>query len=159
MIFVALGTQKFQMNRLLKSLDNLIERNIITDNIFAQIGESDYIPKRYEYSPFMNKEKFEEKISECDILITHGGVGTIIAGLKKNKKVIVFPRLKKYGEHVDDHQLEIAKSFSQLNYVIECDEADELERAICECAKKEFNQYVSQREVVVETINDFLNTI
>lgn len=159
MIFVALGTQKFQLNRLLMKIDSLIEKGIIVDEVFAQIGESDYIPQRYEYEKFIGKEQFEEKISKCDILITHGGVGTIVAGLKRNKKVIVFPRLKKYGEHVDEHQLEIAKSFSQLNYVLECDDADDLEKVLCECEEKEFSQYVSQREVVVGTIQEFLDTM
>ena len=159
MIFVALGTQKFQLNRLLMKIDDLIEEGIIKDEVFAQIGESDYIPQRYEYEKFTNKEQFEGKISQCDILITHGGVGTIVAGLKRNKKVIIFPRLKKYGEHVDDHQLEIANSFSQLNYVLECDDADDLEKVLCECQEKEFSQYVSQREVVIGTIQEFLDTM
>jgi len=158
MIFVALGTQKFQLNRLLKEIDNLIEKGVITEEVFAQIGESNYIPQRYEYEKFMSKEQFEEKISGCDILITHGGVGTIVAGLKRNKKVIVFPRLKKYGEHVDDHQLEIAKSFSQLNYVLECDDADDLEKVFCESEEEKFSRYVSQREIVVGTIREFLDT-
>ena len=56
----------------------------------------------------MNSKK---KIRECDVLITHSGVATIIAGLKNDKKVIVVPRLAKYGEHVDDHQVQIAESF------------------------------------------------
>ena len=55
MIFVTLGTQKFQLNRLLKQLDKYIEQGQITDKVIAQIGYSDYLPKRYEYIDFLNK--------------------------------------------------------------------------------------------------------
>lgn len=159
MIFVAVGTQKFQLNRLLKEIDNLIEKGVIKEDVFAQIGESDYFPQRYDYEKFINKEQFEEKISGCDILITHGGVGTIVAGLRNNKKVIVFPRLKKYEEHVDDHQMEIAEAFSQKNYVIKCEEAQELEDAISECRIRDFDAYESQRSLMVSKIRQFLDSM
>ena len=159
MIFVAVGTQKFQLNRLLKEIDNLIENGVITQEVFAQIGESDYIPQKYGYEKFINKEQFEEKISQCDILITHGGVGTIVAGLKRGKKVIVFPRRAKYAEHVDDHQLEIAEAFSQKDYVIACEEAADLESAVAECTTRQFAQYESERELMLGVIRNFLDTI
>ena len=59
MIFVTLGTQKFQLNRLLKQLDRYIEQGKITDKVIAQIGYSDYLPKRYEYVEFLNKSEFD----------------------------------------------------------------------------------------------------
>ena len=69
MIFVTLGTQKFQLNRLLKQLDKYIEQGQITDKVIAQIGYSDYLPKRYEYIDFLNKTEFDEMIEahiRCD---------------------------------------------------------------------------------------------
>lgn len=92
MIFVAVGTQKFQMNRLLEEIDNCIEGRDITEKVFAQIGNSTYHPKNYEYSTFLCKEDFEERVKECNLLITHSGVATIITGLKFDKPVIVVPR-------------------------------------------------------------------
>ena len=88
MIFVALGTQKFQFNRLLQMIDQLLVDGKITEPVFAQIGNSDYAPQNFQYASFLDKREFEEKIEECDVLITHSGVATIIAGLKNEKKVM-----------------------------------------------------------------------
>lgn len=49
MIFITLGSQKFQFNRLLQAVDQLIEKSVIEDEVFAQIGYSDYQPKHYAY--------------------------------------------------------------------------------------------------------------
>ena len=98
MIFVTLGSQKFQFNRLLKKLDALIEENVITDEMFAQVGNSDYQPRNYPYQAFVNHDEFDALIRKCDLFITHGGTGAIIGAVKKGKKVIAVPRLARYGE-------------------------------------------------------------
>ncbi|MBU7540929.1 beta(1,3)galactosyltransferase EpsH, partial [Levilactobacillus brevis] len=86
MIFVTVGTQKFQMNRLLEKLDDLIRDGKITERVFAQIGYSDYKPQKCDYMPFLDESIFNKKTSECSLIITHAGVGNIISGLLKNKK-------------------------------------------------------------------------
>lgn len=159
MIFVAVGTQKFQMNRLLKAIDDLIGQGCIQEEVFAQTGHSDYIPRNYRYQKFLSRDDFQSCIDRCDLLITHSGVATIIAGLKLAKPVVVFPRLAKFGEHVDDHQLQIAKSFSQQNLVLLCGEEDDLAK-VAEAAKQHsFDRYVSQREQVAETIRAYLGSL
>ncbi len=160
MIFIAVGTQKFQLNRLLKQIDCLIKDGKIKgDEVFAQIGNSDYIPENYKYTSFLGKEEFDRYVQECELLITHSGVGTIIAGKKYNKPVIVYPRLKKYNEHVDDHQLQIAESFSKLNYVLICNESDSLENVIEKSRKHKFEKYVLQKDKVISVIDDYLTSI
>lgn len=120
MIFVALGTQKFQFNRLLKAMDELIEKGLIYESVFAQVGYSTYKPVNFSSAKMLSQEQFHSMITECSLLVTHGGVGTIMNGLKYEKKIIVCPRLKYYNEHIDDHQLDIAKKYEQLEYVISC---------------------------------------
>lgn len=159
MIFVAVGTQKFQFNRLLHLIDNLIASEIIKEEIFAQIGNSDYEPQNYKYKNFLNKDEFENNVKQCDVLITHSGVATIITGLKYEKKIIVVPRLAKFGEHVDNHQVQIAQSFSFQNLVIACDENDNLADLIEEAKRHQFSKYVSQRELMVTTIRDYIKNI
>lgn len=159
MILIVLGTQKFQLNRLLEKMDELVANGTIKDEVYAQVGYSDYIPQHYDHTRFVDKELFEKKISECDILLAHSGVGTIISGLSHHKPVIVFPRLSKYNEHVDDHQLEIAKSFSEQNFVLTCDNADSLVDMIDKARHHKFSQYKSQRQTVVNTIRNFLESL
>lgn len=159
MIFVAVGTQKFQFNRLLKAIDDLIARGQLSDEVFAQIGHSDYMPQNYRYKDFLSKDEFASCISGCDILVTHSGVATIIAGLKLEKKVVVVPRFAHYGEHVDDHQLQIAESFSDSNFVLMCKNPDNLAQSIRQAGTHQFSKYVSQRDRVAQTIRDYLKTI
>ena len=104
MIFVTLGSQKFQFNRLLQAIDRIIESGELKGEVFAQTGHSDYVPRHYTYRDFLDREAFANEMSRCDLVITHGGTGAIIGAIKSGKKVIAVPRMAKYGEHVDDHQ-------------------------------------------------------
>ena len=156
MIFVVLGTQKFQCNRLLRQIDKLIEEEKITEEVFAQRGHSDYVPIRFTSVDFLPKEEFDKKIEACDILITHSGVGTILAGVNRHKPVIVFPRLKKYKEHVDDHQLDIARAFQKKKLVLMCGEHDCLDEIIIQSRTYEFGTYQSQRKQMIELIDTYL---
>ena len=124
MIFVTVGSQKFQFNRLLNEIDKLIEENKLTEEVFAQTGYSDYIPKNYNYKDFLDRDEFKNIMEKCDKVITHGGTGAVIGAVKEGKKVIAIPRLKKYGEHVDDHQVEIVNQFSNMNLIFKADDVD-----------------------------------
>ena len=84
MILVILGTQKFQFNRLLKTIDLAIEDKVINEEVFAQIGYSDYVPKHYSYTYFIKKDDFSSFLNKSDIVITHGGSGGIINSIKAN---------------------------------------------------------------------------
>ncbi|MDD3367979.1 MAG: glycosyltransferase [Lachnospiraceae bacterium] len=156
MIFVILGTQKFQLNRLLRLLDACIENKRITQEVVAQIGYSDYLPKHFAYYDFFSKADFDKMITDADIIITHSGVGSIITALGVEKKVIVFPRLSKYKEHVDDHQIEIAKAFSKKKFVMYCGEDDDLVDLIENSEDFPFEKYVSHRKKLVTVIQKYL---
>lgn len=119
-IFITLGSQKFQFNRLLKAVDELCEKGTVdAEDVFAQIGYSDYLPKNFSYKKFLDRDEFSNEMEKANIVITHGGTGAIIGAVKKGKKVIAVPRLAKYGEHVDDHQLQLIKQFDDLNLIWE----------------------------------------
>ena len=130
MIFITLGSQKFQFNRLLMEIDKLIEKGVITDNVVAQTGASDYIPQHYKSYDFLTRDEFQNYMKECELVITHAGTGAIITALKNDKKVIAIPRLAKYGEHVDDHQIQLINEFKELNFIEPVYEIDELENAV-----------------------------
>lgn len=156
MIFVVLGTQKFQCNRLLKEIDRLVADGTIQDEVFAQRGCSDYEPQNYHFADFLTKEEFEKRVEDSTLLITHSGVGTILSALNHHKPVIVYPRLKKYKEHVDNHQLDIATAFSKKKIVLMCSEEDDLAQVIEQSKDFSFGTYVSQRENVLQTIRGYI---
>lgn len=126
MIFVCLGTQIFQMNRLLKELDSLIEAGEIQEPVFAQIGKSDYQPKYFRYKDFITPDEYQLSVDQADMIITHGGTGAIVKALKAGKQTIAVPRLFKYGEHENDHQLQIVDFFTDNGYILKVNEMEDL---------------------------------
>lgn len=156
MIFITLGSQKFQFNRLLKEVDRLISKKIIKEEVIAQIGVSDYKPKNYKYYDFMTQEEFKKNIDKSSVVITHAGTGAIITALKSDKKVIAVPRLAKYGEHVDDHQIQLINEFKELNFIEPVYEIEELEQAFLSIKKKKYNKYISNTQKIIDDINDYL---
>lgn len=156
MIFITLGSQKFQFNRLLKAVDELVVAEKIKDEIFAQIGYSDYNPANYKYEHFLDREKFSQVMDKAEIVITHGGTGAIIGAVKKGKKVIAVPRLAKYGEHVDDHQLQLVGQFRELNLICECQDCVKLAETIQTVKCTTYNQYKSNTQAIIDDITKFI---
>ena len=130
MIFVTLGTQDKHFDRLLKAVYKLET----DEKIVAQIGSTEFKSSKpedkFEIRKFLSNEEFEKCMDEARVVITHAGVGTIIYGLKKHKKMIVAARLKKYGEHVNDHQLQILQTFASEGYIIPLENFDDLPKLL-----------------------------
>ena len=103
MIFVTVGSQKFPFNRLIEKVDQMAGEGVIREEVLIQTGTSDYIPRHCRHRDFYDREEFKTMIDTCTVLITHGGVGTVIDAVKRGKKVVAVPRLARYGEHVDNH--------------------------------------------------------
>ena len=152
MIFVTLGSQKFQFNRLLKAVDEL-ETN---EEIFAQIGYSDYKPENYRYKEFLDRDEFDAVMDKANVVITHGGTGAIISAIKKRKKVIAVPRLAKYGEHVDNHQIELIKQFKELNLIYVCKDMN-LEKALKVVENTNFKDYRSNTDRIIKSLEEFID--
>lgn len=121
MIFVTVGSRNYPFDRLFKKIDELYEEGVLTDSMFAQIGTSTYKPKHYEYKDFISPEEFTEKIKDADIVVSHGASGSIMKALNAEKKVIAVTRLEKYGEHINDHQIQNNEAFGSNKYVLMAD--------------------------------------
>ena len=154
MIVVTVGTQKFPMNRLVEAVDKLALH--IEEKIFVQIGHSTYIPKNCEYKTFVDSDTLKKMINECSVLITHAGVGSIVSGFHANVPVICVPRMKKYGEHVDDHQKEIAEAFSGKNCVLTCNDVEKLGEYINMAKEYQFEPYVVSGGKIEDIILNYI---
>lgn len=159
MVFITLGSQKFQFNRLLRAVDELIEKKVIQEDVFAQTGYSNYEPKNYKYKNFLDRDEFAEMEGNSEIVITHGGTGAIIGAVKKDKKVIAVPRLAKFGEHVDDHQLQLLKEFEKMQIIVACYDVTELENAYKTIRTKQLKKYKSNQKRIINNIEDYLKGI
>lgn len=130
MILVLLGTQNNSFHRLLEKMDELIEKNIIDEKVLVQSGYTKYESKNMRIFDLIPQEELDRYQEQADLIITHGGVGSIVSSIKKGKKVIAVPRLHKYQEHVNDHQRQIVDLFSKKGYIIGINDVKELEKAI-----------------------------
>lgn len=130
MIFVTLGTQDKSFSRLLDAIEKQIKNGTIKEKVIVQAGYTDYISENMEILKMIPMEEFDKYIKECDLLITHAGVGSIMTGLSNNKKVIAAARLKEYNEHTNNHQIQIATEFSKEGYIIYLDNFDNLDKAL-----------------------------
>ena len=157
MIFITVGSQKFQFNRLLKAVDELVANGEIAEEVFAQSGVCDYVPAHYEYKPFLNRDEFESMMDKASIVITHGGTGAIISAIKDGNKVVAVPSLMKYGEHVGDHQLLLISEFTKSNFISSCENLSELGKCLKELEKKEFAIYQSNTEKYLDSIIKYID--
>lgn len=108
-IFVTVGST-YPLDRLIIEADKLDSKKF---EVFAQIGESNLKPKNIKYKKMLDYSEQNKKIAWADIIISHAGVGTILDCFSQKKQIILFPRLKKFGEAIDDHQIEICKAFEK----------------------------------------------
>ena len=130
MVFVVLGTNDKDFSRLLKAIDYEIENGTIKDEVIVQSGKTKYKTDCMKVIDFLSMDEFNQYIDKADYIITHGGVGTILDSLKKDKKIIAVPRLKKYKEHVNDHQIQIISEFEKDGYLLGVEDLNELGTAI-----------------------------
>lgn len=92
MIFVTTGSVA-PFDELIKEVDRLAEEGLFYGTeVIAQIGNGEYIPKRMTWFRF--KRDLSEYYARADLIITHGGAGTIFEILRVGKKAIAVPNFK-----------------------------------------------------------------
>jgi UDP-N-acetylglucosamine transferase subunit ALG13 len=128
-IFLSVGTQ-FPFDRLVKAVDEAVAAGAVTEPVFAQIGEGSFRPANMEWTARLTGEEFEARTAQAGALIGHAGVGLLSRALALGKPLLVMPRRKDLGEHVNDHQLELAGRFAELGHVLCATDVSELEEKL-----------------------------
>lgn len=160
MIFVTIGNQNFQFKRFLEKIENLLKNNFINDEVIAQIGYTDFESDFMQTFDFLTKEKFNEYIEKSEYVISHSGTGSLISCLRNDKCVIAGARLKRLGEHIDNHQTEILEAFSREKYILKLNEEfSDLEEKIEQVKNFAPKKFVSNNnkfnEDLIRIIEDF----
>lgn len=134
MILVLLGTQNNSFHRLLEEVDKNVENGNINEEVIVQAGYTKYEPKTKKqpikiFSTIPKKE-LDKLIEQANLVISHGGVGSMVTANQKGKKVIAVPRYQKYHEHVNDHQVDTINIFAKKGYVMPVKNVEELGQAL-----------------------------
>ena len=159
LILILLGTQDKPFNRLLEAVDKAINDGYIKEEVIAQIGFTKYKSKNIKTFELIPKEEYENIIGRADLIITHAGVGSILTGLNKNKKVIAAARLKEYGEHTNNHQLQILHELYKKGYILRLDDFNDLPMVLEEAKTFKPNKYKSNNKKFVKMVEDYIDNL
>lgn len=157
MILVSLGTQDRSFERLLKAIEKQIKLGNIKERVVVQAGETKYASDCMEIFDLIPSSEFLKLLDECDVLLCHGGVGTIIDGLKHHKKIIAAARLKEYGEHQNNHQKQIIKEFVEKHLILELEDFDALAQKLEEIQDFVPAEYESNTKYFVAQLEDYID--
>ena len=111
MIFVTVGTHEQPFTRLVEYMDNWAATH--DEEVLIQTGFTPYEPKHCKWQKLFPQKEIYRLNEEARIVITHGGPSCYIDVLRVNKIPIVVPRRHEFGEHIDNHQLEVGREYSK----------------------------------------------
>ena len=155
MIFVTVGSL-WPFDRLVRAVDAAVIDGVITEPVFAQIGESCIQPVRLRYEKLLDKSEFDRLIRECRFVISHAGIGTIATAAESGKTVLAMPRRKQFGEHVNDHQYDTAVRFGGAGHILVANNDAELRECIRMVPSFVPKPRTAQPEAVARRIAQFL---
>lgn len=156
MILVVLGTQDKRFERLLKVVEEAIDQGVIKEEVMVQAGCTVYDSSKMNVVDYVDMTTFEQWMKDCRLLITHGGVGTIMSALRNKKPVIACARLAKYGEHHNDHQCEIIETFYEKGYLIPLRDGQSLKEALSEVENFVVPEVESNNHKMIELLSNYL---
>ena len=156
MILVVLGTQDKEFKRLLEAVDREIEKGTIKEKVVVQAGQTKYESKNMEILDLVSAPEFDKLLDKADLIITHGGAGTILSAIKKGKKIIAAARLSKYKEHHNDHQKQIIKEFADQGYLLELRDFNKLDKLIEKSKSFKPKKFESNTNNMIKLLEDYI---
>lgn len=159
MILVLLGTQDKPFKRLLDTIQKQIDKGNIKDEVVVQAGCTKYDSKDMKIFGLITVGEFKKLVIDADIIITHGGVGSIMEGIKNNKKILAAPRLKKYNEHINDHQLQIVDTFTDMGYILPLKDFNKLDKMLIKIEKFKPKKFESNTNNMINLLDDYIDKL
>ena len=147
MILVLLGTQNNSFHRLLEEVEKNIENGTIKEEVIAQKGYTKFESNKIKLFDEVPLDEMKKLINQANIIIT---------AITKGKKVIAVPRLKKYKEHVNDHQTEIVEVFDREGYIIGIQDISDLGDALNRIKDFIPKRYEKNTGNIIKIIEDFI---
>lgn len=113
-IFLTVGTLDRPFNRLLELLANVrqFELRGVVQYGTANIAKLDWWKHTLRFERYVSDAAMDDAMNDSAIVVSHAGVGSILKANSLAKPLLLVPRLRSFGEHFDDHQLQIAKYLS-----------------------------------------------
>ena len=149
MILVTVGMHTEGFSRLVVEMDRLATQ--VDEQVIIQIGHTAYRPRAARWFSFAPYEEMQALCERARVIVSHAGAGSILTALRYQKPLIVVPRRKKYGEILDDHQLELAEVLSETSTLLLVYETEELADKLQ--AAEHFTPRLSARGHLIEALH------
>jgi len=121
MIFVTVGSTDF--DALVRKVDALCAQHDL--KAIMQIGSGEYVPQNaqeyFRYAPSL-----DDYYDQADIVISHGGLGTVVEVLRQGRKLIAVSNPDRYDTHQDD----LLDTLAEAGNLVWCRNLDDLEQDI-----------------------------
>ena len=131
MIFFTLGTEQYPFQRMVDAAD-LVAEALPDEEVFVQIGKHPDPPERAAYERWLSYPDFAARVRDARVVVTHAGAGSLLSCAWIGKVPITAPRLHRFGEHVDDHQTELAARMAERGHALLGETAEEMARLVLE---------------------------
>jgi len=115
-ILLAVGTESFSFHRLVAAVDAAAPH--LGDEVFAQIGSSTHVPVNCASERLVPFERMRELLESASRVVCHAGAGTTLLAIAFGHVPVVLPRRRRFGEHVDDHQVLFAERLAERELVL-----------------------------------------
>ena len=158
LLFATVGAT-LPFDRLLDSVAELKRGGDIPERVIAQVGNGGARPPDLDCVETMSFDEIRATLTDADLVICHGGTGSIITALRERCRTIVMPRLFELGEHYDNHQLEISECFEQRGLVHVARSTDELRAAIQAARESEPTGATTDPRALMEWLRERLTAI
>ena len=118
MILVTVGTEQFPFNRLMHWMETILECSVINEDVVIQSGSCTVVPQGATVHSILPENQFKDLVKSARVVISHCGEGSYLLLCQMQVPFILVPRSSAFGEHVDNHQLEMADALSTLGLPI-----------------------------------------
>jgi UDP-N-acetylglucosamine transferase subunit ALG13 len=133
--FVSVGNALQPFTRLLDAVSRIAPQ--LPQPVIVQSGHTPLVERTFRSVPFIGMDEFSRNIREADLLILHAGAGSVIHAVEAGKVPVIMPRRFAFGEHVNDHQVELARALAEVGKVAMAEGPDDLARAVGEAIARQ----------------------
>lgn len=154
MIFATVGNATQAFDRFLQAIDALAAGGAFTgERVIIQSGNNpDFQARHCEVKPYVSMDEFGELMEQASLIICHGGCGTQLHAIRLGKMPVVMPRRQKYGEHLNDHQMQLVEALAAERKIVPAYEPDDLAQAVIEARRLNKTRLVSQASPMLSLV-------
>ena len=155
--FVSVGNTTQPFDRLLEAVTAVVRD--LPQPVFVQCGSTPFHAKGCENVAFLNMSEFQSRVGQSTLVIMHAGAGSLITALRSDKVPVVMARRARYGEHVDDHQIELARELDRVGRIVVANEPADLLPSVREALARQESAHraTPASPAMIEMIADVLH--